>query len=103
MRRGLAKHLPRLAELVRHSRMRELGILDTDKLLLPLKNVALGIGTGDNEWLDRTLALIAWFEQAWAPPGNFQLESSEAATRPKSRKTAQALGQVEIVNPGSTE
>jgi asparagine synthase (glutamine-hydrolysing) len=63
--RGLAKNLPALEELVRHSRIRELGILDVDQLLPPLRNLAMGIDTAQNEWFDRTLALIAWYGQVW--------------------------------------
>lgn len=61
--RGMAAHANRLEEMVCHSRIHELGIFDTDKLLTTMRRVALGISGRHNEWLDRTLALVAWYEQ----------------------------------------
>ena len=61
--RGLARYLPRLEELVHDARLRTLGLYDADILLQHMNRISLGIGSDFNEWIDRTLALIAWFEQ----------------------------------------
>jgi asparagine synthase (glutamine-hydrolysing) len=60
--RGVALHFSRLEELIRGSRIHDLGIFDVEKLLASLHEVAVGIGIKHNEWLDRTLACLAWYE-----------------------------------------
>jgi asparagine synthase (glutamine-hydrolysing) len=62
--RGMALHFSRLEAMVRTSRMHDLGILDADKLLASMHQVAVGIGVKHNEWMDRTLACLAWYEQS---------------------------------------
>ena len=61
--RGLARNAAHLERLVRDSRIHELGIFDADQLLTSMRRLAVGIGTKHNEWIDRSLALIAWFGQ----------------------------------------
>ncbi len=61
--RGMAVHCARLEDLVRQSPIHGLGIFDADQLLGAMRRAAVGIGTRHNEWIDRTLALVAWFGQ----------------------------------------
>ena len=61
--RGLARNFPRLEKLVRSSRIGELGVIDPNALLASMQRIAVGIGASNNEWIDRTLALIAWLDQ----------------------------------------
>jgi asparagine synthase (glutamine-hydrolysing) len=61
--RGVARHWPQLEELVRSSPLHDLGLFDVDKLLGTLHQVAVGIANQHNQAMDRTLALLAWFQQ----------------------------------------
>jgi hypothetical protein len=61
---GLCRHLPHLEHLVRHAAIGELGILDPEELIPVLQKAALGIGdVSACDRLDKTLSLIAWFDQ----------------------------------------
>jgi asparagine synthase (glutamine-hydrolysing) len=61
---GLAKNLPHLEEMVMASRIRELDMIDAEKLVDVMRQAALGIGDlRARERMDKTLALVAWFDQ----------------------------------------
>ena len=62
--RGLARNLPQIEDMVRRSRIRDLGMLVPDQVLPTLRRAAAGVRTPAAEHLDRTLALVAWFDQA---------------------------------------
>jgi asparagine synthase (glutamine-hydrolysing) len=63
--RGLAGGLSRLEQMVRASPTLELGLFDADELIRVMGLAARGVGDLTAcERLDKTLALIAWFEQA---------------------------------------
>src|SRR5437870_4370007 len=63
--KGLARSLPHLEAMVRQSAIRELGSVDSEKLIRILHQAAAGIGDAIAcERLDKTLALIAWFDQS---------------------------------------
>jgi asparagine synthase (glutamine-hydrolysing) len=65
---GLRRNLPHLERLVRHAAFAELGIIDPEKLIPVLRQAALGIGDSQaTDRLDKTLSLIAWFDQALRP------------------------------------
>jgi asparagine synthase (glutamine-hydrolysing) len=73
--RGLVRHWAHLEHLVRNSPIQDLGLYDSEKLLSALHRLSVGIDGQQNQWLDRFLALLAWFEQrsnrrhlsAWHP------------------------------------
>ena len=61
---GLSKHLPQLEEMVRTSRISELGIFDGTQLIQAMRQAAVGIGDLPAcSRINTTLALIAWFDQ----------------------------------------
>jgi asparagine synthase (glutamine-hydrolysing) len=61
--RGMAMNLGHLEELVCSSPLRDLRLFDSGKLLRAMHQVAVGIGSRHNQWIDRCLALLAWFQQ----------------------------------------
>jgi hypothetical protein len=66
---GLLRNLPRLEAMVRRSRIKELGVFDTDHLLRVLRQHALGIGDARaGGRIAASLALIAWFDQFQRAP-----------------------------------
>jgi asparagine synthase (glutamine-hydrolysing) len=65
---GLLRSLPRLEEMVRGCRLAELDLLDGEAFVEVLHQAAMGIGDVQAcERVDKTLALIAWFDQAAGP------------------------------------
>lgn len=61
---GLARSLPHLERMIQQSSIRELGLFEMDHLLPALRQAALGVGDVNAcERLDKTLALVAWFDQ----------------------------------------
>jgi asparagine synthase (glutamine-hydrolysing) len=61
---GLRENLPDLERLVWSAAIQELGIVDIAKLIPAMHQASLGIGDARaTDRLDKTLALIAWFEQ----------------------------------------
>jgi asparagine synthase (glutamine-hydrolysing) len=60
--RGLDAHLPRLEQLVRNSSVIDLGVFDPDKLVTAMRQVAIGIDSRQNVWIDRVLALVGWMD-----------------------------------------
>jgi len=68
MWRGLAEHLPQLEEMVRSSRISELGFLDADRLIEAVRQHAVGIGNlmvGGR--IHSTMSLIHWFDRLQTP------------------------------------
>ncbi|MDN5870414.1 MAG: asparagine synthase-related protein [Nitrococcus sp.] len=68
---GLARHLAPLEDLVRRSRVDDLGLLDKALLIDAMRQHAHGIGqTAAGDRISRTLALIAWLDRlsAWQRP-----------------------------------
>jgi asparagine synthase (glutamine-hydrolysing) len=61
---GLRRNMPHLEQLVRHPLFGELGIIDPEQFIPLLHQAAVGIGDSQaTDRLDKTLALIAWFDQ----------------------------------------
>jgi asparagine synthase (glutamine-hydrolysing) len=61
---GLARNLEYLEQMAQVSPLQQLGILDAEKLIPVMRDVALGIGDiRARERMDKTLALVAWFDQ----------------------------------------
>jgi asparagine synthase (glutamine-hydrolysing) len=66
--RGLARNLTRLEGMARASGLCDLGLLDAAKLVEAMRQAALGVGDLNAcERIDKTLALVAWFEKAQGP------------------------------------
>lgn len=59
----MARHFFYLEERARRAHVRNLELFDPDKLLSSTQEVAVGVGAKHGEWIDKTLALIAWHEQ----------------------------------------
>ncbi len=61
---GFGRNLPHLERMVRGSGLRDLGVLDADRLVSAMRDAALGVGDlRAREHIDKALALVAWFEQ----------------------------------------
>ncbi len=62
---GLSRNAAHLERMVRESPIRELGIIDVEALAQVVREAALGVADiRAGERMDKTLALIAWFDQA---------------------------------------
>lgn len=84
---GLARNLPFLERMVQASPLSEMGILQVDPLVRAMRDASLGIGDiRTRERMDKTLALIAWFDQ-YSPEARHSfsamrnIEGREAAQR----------------------
>jgi asparagine synthase (glutamine-hydrolysing) len=70
---GLVRHLPGLQSLVERSAVSELGLFDSAVLLDALRASAAGVGDlTAHVRVDKSLALIAWFDQATTRPAREQ-------------------------------
>ena len=62
---GLARSLPKLEEMVRGARIRDLGLFDEGSLIRAMRQHAVGIGevimAGSR--INSSLALIAWYDR----------------------------------------
>jgi asparagine synthase (glutamine-hydrolysing) len=66
---GLVRNLARLEHLVQNSALRQCGVLEVDPLIRAMRDAAMGIGDiRARERMDKTLALVAWFEEAAQRP-----------------------------------
>jgi asparagine synthase (glutamine-hydrolysing) len=60
---GLVRNLGHLERMIQRSALRQLGLLDADKLIRVMRDAAMGVGDiRARERMDKTLALVAWFE-----------------------------------------
>jgi asparagine synthase (glutamine-hydrolysing) len=90
---GLARSLPKLEEMVRGSRIRDLGLFDEGSLIRAMRQHAVGIGdemAGDR--INSSLALIAWYDRIDEDLRRSEGEPDEIRVLGAPQVLAQAVG-----------
>jgi len=90
---GLARSLPKLEEMVRGARIRDLGLFDERSLIRAMRQHAVGIGTlMAGSRINSSLALIAWYDRIDGNLCRSEGEPDEIRVLGAPQVLAQAIG-----------